>query len=132
MTKTVAEEIRSWTQKLEEVMNRNRSYDMEMEIENWDESDDENVPGYLNLGINYSIYGKYIPARIRYDDYDHPAEYPELDEVTVYNADTGEEIQNIPPAVEKEIEDAIWKHAESRKDDVDPPDDYDEYDYRKY
>ena len=124
MAKTVAEEIRSWAIKLEEVANRHRSYDMEMEVENWDESDDENVPGYLNLGIDYTIVGQHRPATWG-DRGGEPPEEPELDEYTIYNADTGEEITDVPPGVQRQLEDAIWKHAENRKDDdFDPPDDY--------
>jgi hypothetical protein len=130
MTKTVAEEIRAWATKLEEMANRNRSYDMEIEVENWDESDDENVPGYLNLGIDYSIVGKHRPATWGYHG-GEPAEEPELDEYRVYNADTGQEITDIPQSVQNDIEKAIWDHAESRKDDdFDPPDNYDDYDSR--
>jgi hypothetical protein len=107
-----------------------RHYDMELEVENWQDSEDpndENFPHILNLGIDYSIYGKYVPARIRYDDYDHPAEYPELDSVEVYNADTGQLITDMPDDVSEYIEQAIWKHAESRRDDFDPPDRDDDY-----
>jgi len=128
MPKTVAEEIRLMMQKVEEAMGR--SYDMELEVENWEDpasEDDENWPAYRTLGINYSISGKYIPARIQYDDYDHPAEYPELDEVEVFDAETGQLLQNLPKHLDDEIEEAIWKHAKSQQDDYDPPDRYDDY-----
>lgn len=128
MSKTVAEEIRLMMQKVEEAMGR--SYDMELEVENWEDpasEDDENWPAYRTLGINYSISGRYIPARIQYDDYDHPAEYPELDEVDVFDAETGQLLQNLPKHLDDEIEEAIWKHAKSQQDDYDPPDRYDNY-----
>lgn len=130
MSKTVAEEIRLMMQKVEEAMGR--SYDMELEVENWEDpasEDDENWPAYRTLGINYSISGKYIPARIQYDDYDHPAEYPELDEVDVFDAETGQLLQNLPKHLDDEIEEAIWRDAEQRKkdDDYDPYDRYDNY-----
>ena len=128
MAKTLAEEIREMMNKVEEAMGRN--YDMELDVENWEESedpDDENWPAYRTLGINYSISGKYVPARINYDDYDHPAEYPELDEVEVFDAETGQSLPNLPAELDREIEAAIWKHAESQKDDYDPSDRYDDY-----
>jgi len=122
MPKTVAEEIRTMMKKLEEAMGRN--YDMELEVENWEDPedpDDDNWPAYRTLGINYSISGKYIPARIQYDDYDHPAEYPELDKVEVFDSETGQPIQNLPKEIDDQIEEAIWDHAEkSRDDDYDP------------
>lgn len=130
MSKTVAEEIRLMMQKVEEAMGR--SYDMELEVENWEDpasEDDENWPAYRTLGINYSISGKYIPARIQYDDYDHPAEYPELDEVEVFDAETGQPVQNLPKEIDDQIEEAVWRDAEQRKkdDDYDPYDRYDNY-----
>ena len=129
MSKTIAEEIRAMMNKVEEAMGRN--YDMELEVENWEDpasEDDENWPAYRTLGINYSISGKYIPARIQYDDYDHPAEYPELDEVDVFDVATGQPLQNLPDHIGDEIEEAIWKHAKSQRDDYDPPDRDDFYD----
>ena len=126
MSKSIAEDIRDLMNKME-AAGSPRSYDVEIEVENWDypeDPDDENWPAYRTLGINYSIYGKYVPARIRYDDYDHPAEYPELDAVEVYDAETGQPLTNLPPEIDKQIEDAIWKNHESSGDDYDPPDDY--------
>lgn len=128
MVKTLAEEIREMMNKIDGAMGR--SYDMELEVENWEDPEDpndENWPAYRTLGINYSISGKYIPARIRYDDYDHPAEYPELDQIEVFDAETGQSLQNLPKHLDDEIEKAIWKHAESKKDDYDPPDKDDFY-----
>jgi hypothetical protein len=130
MKKSLAEEIRNLMNKMEEATQRN--YDLIIpDVENWIEStdpDDESFPYYLNLGVDYSIVGKYIPARINYDDYDYPAEYPELDDVTVYNADTGEIINNIPNKVGEMIEREIWNHVENMEPDYDPPyDDSDSY-----
>jgi hypothetical protein len=131
MNKNLAEEIRNLMNKMEEAAQRH--YDLVIpEVENWvqpTDPDDESFPYYINLGVNYSIVGKYIPARIRYDDYDHPAEYPELDEFAVYNADTGEELTNIPNQVIDMIEQEIWDDAESKKADYDPSYDDDDRDY---
>lgn len=128
MTKSVAEEIRSLMNKIDEAVVRH--YDMEMEVENWiepEDPEDENFPYILNLGIDYRIVGKYYPATL-----ESPPEYPELDSYEVYNADTGQEIANIPPGIQDEIEKAIWDHAESRSkyDDYDPPYDDDDRYYR--
>jgi len=138
MPKSVAEEIRSLMNKIEEA--GRRSYDLYIEeVENWLEPppgtdpEDESFPYYLELGVDYSIYGEYVPARIRYDDYDHPAEYPELDEYRVYYAGEqpfmsaqgevrpGQEFQNLPDWLEKKIEEEIWHHYENREPDYDPP-----------
>ena len=127
MKKSAAEEIRSLMNKLDESVNRH--YDMELEVENWvepEDPNDENFPYYLNLGIDYHIVGQYRPSTWGYHG-GEPEEHPELDEYNVYNADTGEPITNIPPNIEQQIEAAIWKHAESRQDDYDPPFDDDRY-----
>jgi len=117
MPKTLAEEIRDTMSKIEEAMGRN--YDMELDVENWEESedpDDENWPAYRTLGINYSISGSYRPATWG-DRGGDPPEYPELDDVEVFDADTGQALSNLPAELDREIEAAIWKDAESRKDD---------------
>lgn len=117
MQKSLAEEIRDLMNKVEEAV---RNYDFEMEVENWEDpetADDPSWPAIRTLGVNYSISGKYVPARINYDDYDYPAEYPELDEVAVFDAETGQQLQSLPDYIDKEIEAAIWQHAEQSKDD---------------
>lgn len=125
MGKSLAEEIRSLMHKMEEAAGQ---YDMELEVENWDypeDPDDPNWPEFITLGINYKIVGSYRPATWG-DRGGDPAEYPELDEVEVYNADTGQLI-DIPQSLEGYIEEKIWNHAESRRDDIEPPYDNDRY-----
>jgi len=123
MPKTLAEEIRAMMSKVEEAMGR--EYDMELKVENWEDppnADDENWPIERILGIRYRIVGKYVPARIRYDDYDYPAEYPELDEVEVFDAETGQQLTDLPRYLDDQIEAAIWDHAEKSRDiNYDPP-----------
>jgi hypothetical protein len=62
-------------------------------------TDDENDPNYqpefIDIGVDYSYTEEpYIPARIRYDDYDHPEEGGEIeiDVKRVIDLDTGEDI----------------------------------------
>lgn len=127
MSKNIAEEIRNLMRKMEEAA---RIYDLELQVENWDypeDPDDLNWPQYRTLGINYSITGKYVPARIQYDDNDYPAEYPELDAVEIFDAETGQTLPNLPAEYDKDIEEAIWKDYESDKYDYDPPYDDDRY-----
>ena len=119
MVKSIIESIRTMMDRLTEVAG---NYDLELEVENWqqpEDPDDENWPFYLTLGINYTTYGEHRPASWGYSG-GEPEEHPELDEVTVHNAETGEEIQSIPDDVQRQIEDAIWKHYESKKDEYDP------------
>jgi hypothetical protein len=59
--------------------------------------DPEEVPEELEVGVNYSIFGKNRPAT-----FDHPAEYAEVDIDGVYDLATGEDIQMALP--EKSIE----------------------------
>ena len=129
MPKSLTESIRAILNKMDEAVGGN--YDFTMEVENWQDPEIEDDPNYQidrTLGINYKIYGTYRPATWG-DRGGDPPEYPELDEVEVFDAETGEPLQNLPPDIERQIEDAIWKHAEDSKDrDFDPPDnDYDRY-----
>jgi hypothetical protein len=99
-------------------------------VENWyvpQDPEDENFPAEIELKIDYEIYGRDIPARIRYDDYDHPAEYAEIDDYKVYDANTNQLITNIPDAIVSEIEDAIMQDYRNPPQDYEPP--YDD-DYR--
>jgi len=120
MIKSLAEEIRTLIKQIEEAT---RSYDMELEVENWEypeDPDDANWPTDITLGINYNIVGRYRPATWG-DRGGDPPEYPELDVVEIFNAETGQPIQ-IPDYLESEIEQAIWSHAEQARDqDYDPP-----------
>lgn len=63
----------------------------EYEIDNWDgkntdfiKSEDYKV---INATVEYTMYGEYRPERLYLSNGDpgYPAEYPELDTVTVYD-----------------------------------------------
>lgn len=124
MVKSISENIRSIMDRLNEVAG---SYDLELEVENWDfpeDPDDPNWPEFINLGIDYKIIGKYRPATWG-DRGGDPEEHPELDEYEVYNVDTGEKITDkLPESVHKQVQEAIWKSHEERVDDYDDYDDY--------
>lgn len=95
------------------------SYETSAMIPNPDfNAEDENSPEEIDVTIEYDIYGSYVPARIRYDDYDHPAEYPEIDGYRVINTETGEDITDRVDG--DQIEKAIW----DAEDDREPDDDY--------
>jgi hypothetical protein len=104
----------------------NHGYDIELEILNPNfNPEDELSPEEITVGVNYSISGSYRPAT-----YDDPAEHPDL-EYDVFNAETGEPLQNLGQETDAEIRDAIWADAEqSADDDFDIPDD--NYDDRYY
>jgi len=109
-----------------------RSYDLELEIINpeyeaWENGagDEDNAPDYvIDVGVNYSISGRYAPASWGYHG-GSPEEHPEIDEYKVYNLATGQELQTLSRSAEEDIEAAIWKDAESSADDYDDFDDYD-------
>lgn len=130
MAQTLAEQIRLWMSRIEEAappQPQRRSYDLEMEVENWEDPQVEDDPNWQPeriLGINYSIFGANRPARINYDDYDYPEEHAEIDEVEVFDAETGQPLDNLPKYLDDAIIDAIWEDAEEKKNDRD----YDPYD----
>lgn len=122
MSKSIAEVMREFIDRMDEVSNRN--YDMEMEIENWRlddlDTDDESIPSYINLGIDYNVEGSYSPATWG-DQGGEPEEYPELD-YKVYDVDTGQEITDIPEKVDSYIEEKIWDHINNKEPDFNEPD----------
>jgi hypothetical protein len=135
MSKSLAEQIRSLMNRLDEAMGR--SYDMVIpEMENWmypADDDDESWPEYIEVGVDYSIYGSYRPATWG-DRGGEPPEEPELDEYRIYYAGDvafmseqgevrpGQELTNLPKEAESEIVKAIWQHAENQERDYDPRD----------
>lgn len=129
MTKSIAEDIRTIMDRLNEVAH---SYDFTIDVENWEEpetEDDPNWPYERTLGVDYRIVGQHRPATWGYHG-GEPPEYPEIDEFTVYDAATGQKLDFLPDHIEDEIVRAIWKNAEQSRDDYDPPyerDDYDRY-----
>ncbi len=105
------------------------SYDMTTTVMNpaytaWEngEGDEDNPPPEtIKVGVNYSISGEERPATWGYHG-GEPAEHPEIDDVSVFNLETGEDISGQVDM--SEIEDAIWADAEqSADDDFDIPDD---------
>jgi hypothetical protein len=86
-------------------------YDFTELVVNWEECkdpNDEDFPYYVDLGVIYTIVGSYTPATWGYWGGD-PPEYPEIGSYEVYNADTGEKMENLPREVTKRVKDAIWK-----------------------
>lgn len=87
-------------------------------------TDDENDPNYqpelIDVGVDYDYHeDPYIPARIRYDDYDHPEEGGE-DEVyirRVVDLDTGEDITKIVNS--EEIERQIIDQHQGNNESID-------------
>lgn len=116
MAKNIAEDIRNIMTQLEELGSGN--YDLEIKVENWDMSSDAE---FLNLGINYKISGTNKPATWGYHG-GQPAEYPEIDELEIYDADTGQLLNDIPDYVLTDIEDNIWSDVDRRRNEVEPPD----------
>lgn len=113
-----------------------KHYDMTMTVTNpaytaWEngEGDEDNPPDELiDVGVNYSISGSYRPATWGYHG-GQPEEHPEIDDASVFNLATGEDITDSVDM--SEVEEEIWKHAESSADDdFDIPDD--NYDDRYY
>lgn len=108
-------------------------YDMTAEVTNpayaaWEngEGDENNPPPeVIKVGINYSISGEERPATWGYHG-GEPAEHPEIDDASVFDLETGEDITNQVDS--SEIEEAIWADAESSQDDdfVEPDDNYDD------
>jgi hypothetical protein len=90
-------------------------------------TDDEEDPNYqpelIDVGVDYDYHeDPYIPARIRYDDYDHPEEGGD-DEVyirRVVDLDTGEDITKVVDT--EEIERQIIAHHQEYRESVDPTD----------
>lgn len=122
--KTLAEEIRNWMSRIEEAtMPQRRNYDLELKVENWEDpqvEDDPNWPMERTLGIDYRITGGYRDATWG-DRGGEPPETPDLDEIEVFDAETGQPIDNLPDYIDQQIVDAIWKDAERGQDDYDEP-----------
>ena len=51
--------------------------------------DDEGFYYDVNIEVEYSVSGKYVPQT-----YDHPAEYPEVELLSVKDLETDEELLN--------------------------------------
>lgn len=106
-----------------EAANR-RHYDVTATILNpafaaWEsgQGDENNPPEEeLEVGVDYSMSGSYKPATWGYNG-GEPEEYPEIDEYTVYDLATGQEIENIDDHAHSQIVKAITASAENRSDD---------------
>ena len=106
-----------------------KKYDFEWTIDNpfKDPGNDPDYEEEFDVGINYSISGKYRPAKITADPGDsYPAEYPELDSLQVFRLSTGEDItDHIPQDVMNKLGEKAWEDADSKSE---PDDDrYDPY-----
>jgi hypothetical protein len=106
-------------------------YDFNWTIDNpfKDPGNDPDYEEEFDVGINYSISGKYRPAKITADPGDsHPAEYPELESLSVFRLSTGEDITDaVPPAVMNQLGEKAWEDADSKSDQYDDRDSYDPY-----
>ena len=137
MAQTLTEQIRIWMDRIEEAappQPQRRSYDLELEVENWEDpqvEDDPNWKPERTLGIDYRITGSHRPAT--WGDWGgDPPETPDLEEINVYDAETGQPLDNLPDYLDEQIVDAIWEHAEEKKNDYPEPDyDYDDYRSRR-
>ena len=106
-----------------EAANR-RHYDVTATILNpafaaWEsgQGDENNPPEEeLEVGVDYSMSGSYKPATWGYSG-GEPEEHPEIDEYTVYDLETGREIENIDDHAHSQIVKAITASAENRSDD---------------
>lgn len=87
---------------------------------------DENSQEEIDVTVFYSVSGEYVPARIKYDDYDHPEEYPELYIEQVVDENGNDISQLISPREFKNLEEQVWDHINSQESDFDEPD----YDYK--
>ena len=107
---------------IEEAGTRGRSFDMEMTITNPDFEVTEDAPEEIEVGVDYSISGKYTAAT-----YEDPADYPELEISAIVDLSTGEDITNrVRPFDKDNIEQHIWDHAESTaKDNFNEPEEPD-------
>lgn len=92
----------------------NHEFELEIENPNWN-PDDENSYDTLRVGVNYSIYGEERPATWGYHG-GEPSEHPEIDELSVVDLDTGEDITDSIDT--SEIEQAIWHHEKKKEHDL--------------
>lgn len=90
-------------------------YDIETTITNpnFDDSD-ENSYSDISVGINYSISGEDRDATWGYHG-GEPPEYAEIDEVTVVNLETGEDITDLVDS--DELDSIIWDHEKKKEMD---------------
>ena len=99
------------------------NYDMHTEIMNpayleWENGggdEDNPPPETIQVGVNYSIYGEYRPATWGYSG-GSPEEHPEIDEMRVYNLETGEELTDLDSDTLDAIEEKIWDNNEGGGD----------------
>jgi len=122
--KSLAEQLREFMDQMSEAPVAVR-YDFETTIPNWEEpasEDDDSWEEEVDVGVTYSVSGKYYPATLT-----QPEEHPEMDEIRVYDLATGTDITSqISPEVMKRIEERAWEDADTQEE---PDPDYDR-DYR--
>lgn len=72
---------------------------------------DEETPEDIEVGVNYSISGRYYAATMH-----SPAEYPELEITDVVDLATGQDITGqVAHSDMVSLESEAWEHAEERK-----------------
>ena len=91
----------------------------------------------IHVGINFTTYGKYYPARIHYDDYDAPEEFPDIEDVQVFDLSDDQPVDitdavynNQNNSIVLAIDNAIYSAIAAtggRRPKRDPDDYYDDY-----
>lgn len=121
--KTLAEQLREFMDQVAEAPVGKR-YDIEwtvpgfpmpegMDPDDWEEE--------FDVGINYTVSGKYRPARITANpENDHPEEFPEVELDGVYRLDTGEDItEKLTPEQRETVMNKVHDHSAERSNDDD-------------
>lgn len=82
-----------------------RNYDLVIEITN-PLIDEPDQPEFITVGVNFTTYGEFRDETWGYNG-GTPAEYPEIDEVWVYDLATDTEIKSLDASSVEEIHEAI-------------------------
>lgn len=121
--KSLAEQLREFMDQIQEGPH-NQRYDLTVTIPNWEEpasDEDDTWEEEVDVGVNYTISGKHRPAT-RWE----PEEHPDLDQVSVFDLATGQEITTqISPETMKYIDEKVWEDYNEREE---PDPDYDRED----
>ena len=82
------------------------------------EADDS--PEEIDVVVKYNLSGKYVPARINYDEYDHPEEHPDLDIEAVFDQNGNNISKLISPETMEYIFDKVWDSVNNQEPDYGP------------
>jgi hypothetical protein len=132
--KTLAEQLREFMDRVLEAPVR-KNYDLEVTImvpfpENGTPEEQDAWVEEIDVGVDYEISGSYRSGRVGHPDNWTPDDHPELDEVTVYDLASGEDITDkMDEKQMAQITDKVWDHSNSQ-DNSDDYDGSDDYDYR--